>query len=106
MICGKCHITKHTAAKEKPELDVEEFFVKLSTFLNETKKNPNFSKQGIDVEKLQGAFAKIAEFENKLGEIEETFRKEIATYKSPEEAEGALAGSVAKALSEPTYANI
>jgi len=58
------------------------------------------------VEKLQGAFAKIAEFECKLGEIEETFRKEIATYKSPEEVEGALAGSVAKALSDPTYANI
>ena len=44
MICGKCHITKHTAATEKPELDVEEFFVKLGTFLNETKKNPNFSE--------------------------------------------------------------
>jgi len=44
LICGKCHITKHTAAKEKPELDVEEFFVKLGTFLNETKKNPNFSE--------------------------------------------------------------
>ena len=58
------------------------------------------------MEKLQGAFAKIAEFECKLREIEETFSKEIATYKSPEEVEGVLAGSVAKALSEPTYANI
>ena len=58
------------------------------------------------MEKLQGAFAKIAEFEYKLGEIEETFRKEIATYKSPEEIEGTLAGSVAKALREPTYVNI
>jgi len=48
----------------------------------------------------------IAEFEYKLKEIEETFRKEIATYKPPEEAEGALAGNVAKALSESTYANI
>jgi len=58
------------------------------------------------VEKLQGAFAKITEFEYKLGEIEETFRTEIATYKSPEEIEGALAGSVAKALSESIFANI
>jgi len=99
LICGKCHIAKHTAAKEKPELDVEEFFVKLGTFLNETKRNSNFSEQEIDVEKLQGAFAKITEFQYQLGEIEETIRKEITIYKSPEEVEGALAGSVAKALS-------
>ena len=100
MICGKCHNSKHTEAKEKPELDVEEFFVKLGTFLKETKVDTSFSEEGIDVEKLQGALYKIAEFENKLEGIKETFRGEIATYKSPEEVEGALAGSLAKAMSE------
>jgi len=52
LICGKCHNTKHTDAKEKPELDVEEFFVKLGTFLNETKADSSFREQGIDVKKL------------------------------------------------------
>jgi hypothetical protein len=80
LICGKCHNTKHTDAKEKPELDVEEFFVKLGTFLNETKADTSSSEEGIDVEKLQGAINKIAEFENKLGGIKEIIREEITTY--------------------------
>ena len=84
MICGKCHNTKHTDAKEKPELDVEEFFLKLGTFLNETKADKSFTEQGIDVGKLQGAIAKISEFENKLGGIKEIFSEEIATYKPQE----------------------
>ena len=45
-------IQKHTDAKEKPELDVEELFLKLGTFLNETKADTSSSKEGIDVEKL------------------------------------------------------
>ena len=106
MICGKCHNTKHTDAKEKPELDVEEFFVKLGTFLNETKVDTSFSDEGIDVEKLQGAINKIAEFSNKLGGIKETIKGEIAAYKSPEEVKGDLVESLDRAMCEPTYANI
>lgn len=34
LICGKCHLKNHCDKKEKPELDVEEFFIKLGTFLN------------------------------------------------------------------------
>jgi len=80
--------------------------VKLGTFLNETKADTSSSEEGIDVGKLQGAINKIAEFENKLGGIKENFSEGIATYKSIEEVEGVLAGSLAKAISEPTYENI
>ncbi|EAS06197.2 hypothetical protein TTHERM_00326790 (macronuclear) [Tetrahymena thermophila SB210] len=106
LICGKCHFQKHSECKEKPELDVEEFFIKLGTFLNETKFNSSFGEQGINTEKLQEAFAQIDLYNQKLDEIELVIKKEILTYKTPEETHNSIANSITKAISEPTFENI
>jgi hypothetical protein len=37
IICGKCHADAHAVATKKPEIDIEEYFVKLATFMNEQK---------------------------------------------------------------------
>ena len=37
IICGKCHADVHASAAKKPEIDIEEYFIKLATFMNEQK---------------------------------------------------------------------
>ena len=46
LICGKCHYEKHRDSAIKPEIDIEEYFTKLATFLkaNEHKNNKNIPK--------------------------------------------------------------
>ena len=57
LICGKCHFDVHKNAQTKPEIDIEEYFTKLATFLNsqqyEKKKQ---SQTRIDTENLASAF--------------------------------------------------
>ena len=46
LICGKCHYEKHRDSAIKPEIDIEEYFTKLATFLqaNEHKNKKNIPK--------------------------------------------------------------
>ena len=57
LICGKCHFDVHKDAQTKPEIDIEEYFTKLATFLNSQqydKKKQSHAR--IDTDNLTSAF--------------------------------------------------
>jgi len=57
LICGKCHFDIHKDAQTKPEIDIEEYFTKLATFLNSQQYEKKKQSQArIDTENLASVF--------------------------------------------------
>lgn len=57
VICGKCHSDAHSKAIKKPEIDIEEYFIKLAQFLDKNKYSEKKGTLGYaDKEQLATAF--------------------------------------------------
>ncbi|KAL4504375.1 hypothetical protein ABPG72_009821 [Tetrahymena utriculariae] len=107
IICGKCHSEEHQKTVNKSEIDIEEYFIKLSKFMNEqqydTKK---MQGQKIDLDKLDTIFDELDNFRQKLISLRTKVESEIESYISPYEMQCLLQNSITKALSLCEYDNI
>ncbi|KAL4456262.1 hypothetical protein ABPG74_014223 [Tetrahymena malaccensis] len=107
IICGKCHFDDHQKTINKSEVDIEEYFIKLSKFINEQKyDNKKMHGQRIDLDKLDTIFDELDNFRQKLLSLRAKIESEIESYISPQEMQSLLQNSITKALSLCEYDNI
>ena len=84
LICGKCHYEKHRDSAIKPEIDIEDYFTKLATFLNANghQNNNHFQKSlsnqqpRIDKDTLSTAIDRINDIRLELAIIKDILLKE------------------------------
>ena len=81
LICGKCHYEKHRESAIKPEIDIEEYFTKLATFLNtnehkNNKKSLRNQQPRIDKDTLSTAIDRVNDIRQELATIKEMLLKE------------------------------
>ena len=84
LICGKCHYEKHRESAMKPEIDIEEYFTKLATFINKNehknikniKKSLRNQQPRIDKDTLSTAIDRVNDIRSELANIKEMLLKE------------------------------
>ncbi|EAR96326.1 hypothetical protein TTHERM_00188950 (macronuclear) [Tetrahymena thermophila SB210] len=107
VICGKCHLDEHQKTVNKSEIDIEEYFIKLSKFINEQKyDNKKNRDQRIDLDNLDTIFDELDNFRQKLTSLRAKIESEIESYISPQEMQSLLQNCITKALSLCEYDNI